>query len=118
MGVINNLTHSSAQNGATFSDTVVYAADNNSGRFIIWEIYSDGLSGIGSGPEPTKFLIHPNPATDNFEIQFNELPTTAYTITISDMLGNQVYLEAVNNLENDHTIHAKLNNGFILYAFL
>ncbi len=112
LGVINNLTHSSAQNGATFSDTVVYAADNNSGRFIIWEIYSDGLSGIGSGPEPTKFLIHPNPATDNFEIQFNELPTTAYTITISDMLGNQVYLEAVNNLEKDHTIHAKLNNGF------
>ncbi len=112
LGVINNLTHSSAQNGATFSDTVIYTSNNNSGRFIIWEISSNPLSGVAIQPEMINLIIYPNPATDNFDIQFKEMPTEEYTITIIDMLGNQVYLEDVNKLEKNHTIHTKLNSGF------
>lgn len=112
MGVINNLTHSSTQNGTSFSDVVVYSSDNNSGRFIIWEISSNPLAGMDLKPTMSEFALYPNPATDNFQIQFKEIPTKEYTITIIDMLGNLVYLEDVNTLEKNHTISTNLNNGF------
>ncbi len=110
-GVINNLTHASMQNGATFSDTVVYAADNASGRFIIWEISSNPLSEIITKPEITDYIIYPNPSTDKFTIQFKEIPTEAYALTVFDVLGNHVYHEKVNHLENRYTVQPQLNKG-------
>lgn len=112
LGEINNLTYSSIQSGASFSDIVVYSSDNNSGRFIIWELSSNPLSAIELKPEMAEFVIYPNPAIGNFNIQFKETPTNEYTITIIDMLGNQVYSEKPNKLKKNHTIHNQLKKGF------
>lgn len=111
LGVINNLTYSSTQNGTSFSDTVVYSSDNNSGRFIIWEITHDPLSGLKLEPEMNNFSVYPNPSIGNFNIQFEEVPTKEYTITIIDLLGHQVYFEKVNTLEKKHSIHTELSKG-------
>jgi len=113
-GIIDNLTHSSVQNGGTFSDTLVYSSVNNSGRLIIWELSKNSLSTEKIETETNKFTIFPNPANDFFNIHFSEPIRKEYSITIKDMLGNQVYFEKVFDFETNHVIHAKLNKGFYI----
>lgn len=112
LGVINNLTHFSIQNGSSFSDTVIYASDNNNGRFIIWELSTHPLSGIESEPEKNEFVIYPNPTVHNINIQFKEIPKKEYTITIFDGIGNQVYFEKVSKFKKNHNINNELIKGF------
>ncbi len=112
LGVINNLTQSSIKSGGSFSDTLVYPSVNNSGRLIIWELSKNPLLSVEGEPEKPVFAIYPNPATDNFNIQFNETPIKEYSISIINIAGAQVYFERVNKFEVTHIVRPELNKGF------
>ena len=111
LGVINNLTKSSIQSGGSFLDTLIYPSVNNSGRFIIWEVSNHPLLNVKSEPKTAKFAIYPNPANNNFNIQFKEVPIKEYLVSIIDMKGNQIYNERINKPKKNHIIDAKLNKG-------
>ena len=66
---------------------------------------------VKSEPKTAKFAIYPNPANNNFNIQFKEVPTKEYLVSIIDMKGNQIYNERINKPKKNHIIDAKLNKG-------
>lgn len=110
LGIIDNLTHASVQSGATFSDTVVYSSDNNSGRFIIWEISSNPLSGIELKPEITDYIIYPNPAYDNITMEFTNLEKSDKGIEILNLNSQVIKTTHSSSSKVDLDI-SELTNG-------
>lgn len=111
LGEVSNLTLSTMEGGGSFRDTVPCPPVNGNGRLIVWELSDSPLSVSGLDMPASGCSVRPNPAADEIELVFPEIPQKGYSISIMNSLGAQVYSEQVGKLSLVHTIRPDLGNG-------
>ena len=73
-----------------------FTSCNNIGRNRIGRLNAANALSINENNIKNTFTIYPNPAKDNFTIDFGNEKVTNYSLKVSNMLGQEVYSTVIN----------------------
>ncbi len=98
-----NPTHTFSTNG-TFNVTLTgsnsYVTDTDSHTETV-HVTNVGIANVN--PVSSKFRVSPNPASNNFELNFESTVNQDFTINMYNVKGQMVYTEVVNNFDGKYT---------------
>ena len=96
--------------------TVCCAANNSCGSSALCCITINTTNGINGIPDKNQINLFPNPA--NSTLTINNLPLTINDLRITDVLGNEIYHQAINNSNNKTIDISQWSDGVYFYQII